>query len=614
MRFWWLVLLAGCKFETSLLPPDAPPLIDEEGREIRMWNFDSASEFGMAGTTATDMTIDPAGSLTPEGYIYGALVARGVQGTKLWTNTDADWSKTTTVTPTTYGLWSGRDIDIAPDQLAFVGITDVAMTSVWFEGELFITPGETFKIAGNDTAFVYVAYDGVTFQKLLHNTSAVFSPPAAGWYPVRIGWADGDASGDIDFEVNPGGGFANLDRARFRATTSALRGMYRSVFYRQVHGGGINARGPVMTVQDTPLHAMTNFNPPLPGSFTTSTTLFDWSARWSGQFYVPAAGEYTLRINSDDGHRVTLGGVTLTANFTRDQKGAFMTDVTAPLVAGWNDLIVDYNHVDGAPAFAAIVQAAPGADAALVGAAIPKDRLRPVEPRADRMLMRSDTNSVTVQDNSSTYAELTTDIAAHPGEVVTFVEITAHVISQSPNQLQFRLTAPNNATSTTGFTIAADPNGGNQYIVSGVSLLGQGVAADGIWKFGISDNSGSGSTGNSTYNELHVTVHTAGGPGQIATASSWSSPVVENMTDVVLIDFVNWSERKPAGTTVAVRVRTCAVPTCADGTWSEPLANGAAPVLPRNKYIQLGVEMTSMGVDEPEVDKINVQYRTAPAK
>ena len=580
-----------------------------------MWNFDTASEFNMTGATVTDMTIDPTGSLTPEGYIYGALVARGVQGTKLWSGTDADWSKTTTVTPTTYGLWNGRDIDVNAQELAFVGITNTAMTSVWFEGELFITPGETFKITGNDTAFVYVAFESGNYQKLLHNTAAVFSPPAAGWYPVRIGWADGDNSGDLDFEVNPGGGFANLDRSRFRATTSALRGMYRSVFYRQIHGGGTANDGPVMSVQETALHATTSFNPPLPGSFTTSTTLFDWSARWSGQFYAAVAGEYTLRVVSDDGNRLTLGDQTKSSGFTRDLKGQVTTDVSATLVAGWNDLIVDYNHVDMAPTFTVSVLAAPGADATLVGSAIPQERLRPVEPRADRMLMRSNTNSVTIQDNAAgTYAELTADIAAHPGEVVSFVEITAHVISQSPDQLQFRLTAPNNATSTTGFVIAPDPNGGTQRIVSGVALLGQGTSADGVWKFGIADNSGSGGTGNSTYDELHVTVHTTGGPGQIATTSSWLSPVVENATDVVQTDFVNFSERKPAGTTVAVRIRTCAMPTCADGAWSEPLASGAAPVLPRNKYIQLGVEMTSMGVAEPELDKIEAQYRTAPAK
>jgi len=590
-------------------------MFDDAGREIRAWDFDTAADFGAAGVEAIDMTIDPLGSITPHGYVYGALVARGVEGMKLWTNADADWAKTTTVSPTSVGLWTGNDLAV-PGDLRFVGVATTSMVSVWMEGELWINaPGETFRTLGNDTAFLYIAADGKTFQKLTHNSAAVATVATSGWYPVRLGWADGDNSGDLQFEVNPGGGFAALDRTRLRATTSQLRGTARNVYYREIHGGGIAGNPPVMTIQDTALHATTTFVPPLPGSVTTTPTPFDWSARWTGQFYAAAAGSYSFRVDSDDGNRILLGTSSQASGFVRNAKGAVTTNVTADLVAGWNDLVIDYNHVDGTPTFAVSIVAAPAADAALVGNAIPRDRLRPIEPRADRLITRSNipgTPPVILDNQANTYAELATRIDAHPDELVASIAVTARVVSDSPNQLQFRLVAPNNSVQSRSMIVVPDGNQVGSYIAQGVYELQVGQAAIGTWRFGISDNSGSGSTGNSSYRELHVTMHTTTGREQIATTSTWRSPIIENKTDVVLIDFVNWSERTPAGSTVDVRMRTCAMADCSDGVWSDQLANGAAPMLTPNRYIQLQVTMTSDGTREPEVDKINIQYRTAP--
>ena len=61
-----------------------------------------------------------------------------------------------------------------------------------------------------------------------------------------------------------------------------------------------------------------------------------------------------------------------------------------------------------------------------------------------------------------------------------------------------------------------------------------------------------------------------------------------------------------------MRMRTCAMADCSDGVWSEPLTSGAAPTLTPHRFLQLQLEMTSNGTSEPEVDQIDVQYRTAP--
>ena len=594
------------------MPPDGASMFDDAGREIRKWDFDTAADFGAGGSEALDVTIDPMGSITPEGYIYGALVARAVQGTKLWAVGDTDWSKIATVTPVGHGLWTGHDLVANTIDLAFAGITNPAQVTVWFEGEMWINPSETFRILADDFAFLAAAYDGKTYQVVLQDQGGVLSPPAAGWYPVRIGWTD-TTTGQLGFDMNPGGGFVPIDHTRFRATASQLRGTFRNVYYRQVHGGGLRERGPVMSIQDTPLHPTTTFDPPLPGSVTVSTTAFDWSARWTGQFYALATGTYTFRVVSDDGNRIRLGGVTLGNAFVRDMSGEITTNISTELVAGWNDLVVDYNHVDGNKTFTVTVVDAPPADAALMGATIPRERLRPVEPRADRLIHLTELPStpLTILDNSATdYAEITAPIGAHAGEVVSSIALTARVNTQSPSQLQFRLVAPNNQSQAVTMSVRPDPNGGTSHIASGVSTFMAGMPANGAWKLGIADNSGSGSTGDSQYAELHVTMHTATGLEQIAKTSTWRSPIIENQTPVALVDFVRWNERAPTGSKVTVSIRTCAMASCADGAWVE-VANGAAPEVMPLRYIQLQVTMGSDGTREPEVDKINVQYRTA---
>jgi hypothetical protein len=606
--------LSGCSLSQNLGGGDAKPVFDDSGREIRQWSFDSAAEFGAAGSQTESMTIDPRGSLTPHGYLYGALVARGVQGVKLWSNADADWSKLATVTPLATGLWQGDDLAVDRD-LVWVGITNTAMTSVWMEGEIWFNAGENWRITGNDTAFMYVSLDGKTFEKVVHNSMAIVQVPAAGWYPVRIGWADGDDSGDLTLQVDPtgGGSFGGVGRSRLRAVTSGLRGTARNVYYREIHGGGRPGELPVQTIQQTALHPPTQFNPPLHGSVTTATNPFDWSVRWTGQLYVTTSGMYTVRVQSNDGSRAIVGGATFAQGFARDDDGAVTVTATTPLVAGWNDLVVDFNHVDGTPAFDVSITAAPPEEAALVGMPLPLDRLRPVEPRADRLITRSNATPILVLDNQgSSFAALTTRIDAHPGETITSVAITARVTTLAVDQLVYRLTIPGGTPQAVTMTEVPDGNGGNSAIAQGVFTIGAGMPAAGIWAFGIADASSANPDADSTFEELHVTVHTANGPAQVATASTWTSPIVENATAVSVIDMVNWTERVPAGASVELRMRTCAMADCIDGQWSEPIAKTTAPALPANRYIQMQVTMTSDGTHEPEVDAIMVQYRTDP--
>ena len=612
-----VVALAACGFSKSTESSDAKPVLDDAGREIRKWDFDSATDFGAAGAETLAMTIDPRGSLTPNGYVYGALIARGVQGVKLWSNTDSDWSKTVTQTPTAIGLWQGNNLDINKNgvgnrDVSVLGITNTSMTSVWFEGEIWVNaPGESFRITGDDTAFLYIALDGVNFAKIAQNGTGSAGVASSGWYPVRIGWSDGNNSGDIVFEANSN----EIEHTRLRAATSMFRGMYRTVYYREVLGGGIPSpeRLPVTSIQDTAMLGMTSFNPPLPGSFTTGTTPFDWSVRWTGQFYAAAAGAYTMQITSNDGCRLRLGTVADADRFDRASNGNATCTATATLVEGWNDLIAEFTHVDTTPSFRLNITAAPAGDAALMGMAIPRERLRPIEPRALRAISKSDVTATTIQDNQpASFATQTVNVKAAPGETVVDVAITARVVTAVPAQMNYRIQYGSTTQSITP-SVVADPNPvTNSRIAYDVITVPANTPANGLWSIGIADNSNTNPDGDSQFEELHITLRTTGGREQIATSSTWHSPVVANDTNVSLVDYVMWNERVPAGASVAVRMRTCGMPDCRDGEWSAAITNGMAPMLPPNRYVQLEVAMTSDGTLEPEVNSINVQYRTDP--
>ena len=156
-----LFLVASCGFRSAANSPDAAPVPD--GGVAGMWRFDTAAEFGAVGHAVQDMTIEARGSLTPNAYTYGGLVAHGLQGMALWQHGMTDWTKLATVTPAGAGMWQGESF-ANTDVLAHLGITNKMMMTVWFEGEVWLQAGstETFTLTGNDVAFFQLAPPGTT--------------------------------------------------------------------------------------------------------------------------------------------------------------------------------------------------------------------------------------------------------------------------------------------------------------------------------------------------------------------------------------------------------------------------------------------------------------------
>src|SRR5215468_7542151 len=126
MRWSYLVLyLAGCGFHSTAGAPDTP--IPDGGPDMRTLGAD---EF-KAGQLV-DMTFDAVrGSLTPNAYTYGGLIAHGLAGMKLWDHDHTTWMSPATAAATVAGLWRGDSFG-RTDDLTYVGVSNDQTMTVWF--------------------------------------------------------------------------------------------------------------------------------------------------------------------------------------------------------------------------------------------------------------------------------------------------------------------------------------------------------------------------------------------------------------------------------------------------------------------------------------------------
>ena len=146
-----------------------------------------------------------------------------------------------------------------------------------------------------------------------------------------------------------------------------------------------------------------------------------------------------------------------------------------------------------------------------------------------------------------------------------------------------------------------------RFVVTGLD----GQLASGTWTL-VAQDAASQDTG--TLLDFAVTPHFAGGEPPIPTASSFESSVRDLGTGTILsIDTLTWAERLPAGSDIAVSVRTCALPgDCAAAPWSPAVtAPGGAPAVGAARYLQYRIDFTSDGDRAPALEWIRVDYTAA---
>jgi subtilisin-like proprotein convertase family protein len=284
-----------------------------------------------------------------------------------------------------------------------------------------------------------------------------------------------------------------------------------------------------------------------------------------------------------------------------------VTDVTTPLEAGWNDLVLDYNQAYGILSLALQITAGPD----LSGAPIPQARLRAVEPRSDRLATQTLRGSARSIANDSGVA--TTTVAKIDGfatEVVTELDVHADIATQHQEQLVFYLTKPGGSPVAIRTHQGVGSGGGGTFpveiVVTDPALIGGPPA--GNWTLGIADDVVGGNS--STVSGFALTVHASGGPEQIALSGTWTSGVLDTQSIVRGIAQVMWNERVPATRSpTQVTLRTCDQPDCSDDPpWSGAIAKNAGTTIPTKRYLQARVVMSSDGTHEPELDSLQITY------
>lgn len=619
-RAYLVLLAAGCGFHS---PDGAPQQVPDGGVPDR--HLFTPAE--LAAGQLVDMTFDaPHGALTPNAYTYGGLVAHGKKGIKLWSHGATSWGMLSTVVSSGAGLWAGERLGNG-SLLDYLGVVNDQTMTLWLEGEVWLdrTSSEVFGLDADDVAFVELARPGTTsYARVIENNPAMPSvsvpTPQTGWYPIRIGFANGDGVFSFLFTHSDSGGATGpWTRDRLRARTSELGGALRTVFGRQILAGGLPLAGgqvapPVQHFEQNDLVPTALQGPPQGAPADDD----DWSARYVAQLHVSTPGAYLLQIDSDDGNRGRLGDARGTSHWKRDDGFATArTIVPAMLGAGWNDLVVDYNQVGGNSSLRVRIQ---GPDFPALRE-IPRDQLRPVEPSDDRLALGVDGSSYTVPENGGAGNPATATMtvagytaAAGGAETVDSIDVTYEINSPHWDQIGVDLETPDGTRVQIRNKDAGLGNGDKTAqltIPSTAPAPLSGLLAgpvNGAWKLRVYDEPGGANA--SSLLDARLTLHTRGGPEKIARTSSWTSPVINAGTAVFAVDRVTWTERLPPG--VHVRVRTCAQADCSDASWPDPVSQGTAFSVTRGRYLQLKVEMTSDGVLAPELDGLDIAFRRDP--
>lgn len=607
-----LLAIAGCHFDHGQLPGDAGSL-DDAGHEIKTWVIDTAADF-QAGASQIDVGVDPWGSLTPAGYFYGGLTIAGLDGTALWHASDASFSFDAIAghPPTATGRWSGQDITMISPTTYF-GVTG-ATFSAWLVGEIQLPAGATqIRIDASDVGFVEIAEphsDQFTQVVVAKGAPAMamYSAATAGWHPIRIGWS---SAGPIhQLTVQAGLPMASaLGRDQLRGRAEGPRGLMRSLFDHQVLVASIDTSvHPRAQIVAEDAIAPTTFTPPLDGMPTGP-----FSVRWAGQFYATTAGSYTLEVDSTDGNGLAIAGASGESSFSVGKIGAVTTAVSPTFAVGWNDVTVDFNHVDGSSP-SLVFKVTDGPEAALIGQALPMDRLRAVEPPADRLTCATDGATHNVPNQGTGTATLRFD--GYPGETVTSLDVRLDFTNPELSGVILAITNPNNAT----FTFAPSTIAGTGQHVSTAHLdastpaignLFNNAPAAGAWKVSLSDTIDSSGNKGGTLDEVDLALHLANGPAPLAAAPLWTSAVLDTTTQVASIDSISWMARDVPGlTATVVKLRACDMADCSDGTWIV-VGNGLpAPAdLTGKRYLQAQIAMTSDGLKDPEFQQLAITYR-----
>jgi subtilisin-like proprotein convertase family protein len=549
--------------------------------------------------TLDDAVIASSGAVEPIAWYTGGLVAHASDTGAITDAATTTWAQVQAF-PTTGKaaiLWTtnlGWGSSIPPG----VGLTDPNDFTVWAEGELYLDAGTwSFSLYADDHGFVELAPPGGTaFARVVSadyptTGTGTFVAAAAGWYPFRYAISNHTGASGMVLQLGgPTTATAPIPREHVRARADHLAGLVETAL------DDSRGTGDAWSTIDATAPANVDWMMGMPADLgLTSSDTF--TVRWSGQLRVDLAGSYQFHYATDDGQRLWLDGALVLDAWTDTVQSA----TTAPIALdpGWHDLVVDES--ENTSSAAAHLTFASGPE--LVGMPLPVDRLRPVEARSERVAPGTNHTHVNIPDLATIESDVTVDAPA--AATVTRVDVAYQINHGNWGDLVVTLRAPDGTSAILRNRTDAGVSGDRIERFT-VTTLG-GAPAAGTWKLFVQD-AASGSTG--TLENFEVTPHHVGGSPPIPALAAAESQL-HDLGDVVTIDQVSWTARTPTGTSVAVRVRTCAdANACAAAPWSDALTAPGAPAVTPARWLQYRVELSSDGDHAAELDAIRVDYHT----
>jgi hypothetical protein len=572
--------------------PDAPP-------GVEVWSFDDIVDFGTTTEDRSNIVIATRGALEPPAYITGAVIARGSSPFTFDDPAAVTWDQVVDgAIGSRVGVIRTSDIQLGARAPVGMGIVAVDNWTIRGESEVFLDAGTwTFALLADDHGFLELSAGAGTFQRVVDasggESTGTFVAPISGWYPVRFALCDtgGNAAVRVRFS---GPGVASpvaIPRHRLRARVDAMSGLIQYGWDDKLGKGDLAAR------VDTSELANIDWRNDAPTDLGL-TDGNDFTIRWAGQLRIEVAGAYEFRYLSDDGQRLWIDGQKLTDLW--DTTTHSQTTLPVQLDVGWHDIVIDLT--EGGVTANAFLTIAAGPE--LAGQALPLDRLRPIEARSVRF--ESGVNHTDAPLPDSGQVEVPIVFVAPPDARATSANVVVGFNHTSWSEVRGQLVPPGGPA----LDLFPAQNGAGPAVGHLQPTFASPLAINGTWRLRLLELQSNGISG--TFNEFAMTLHYAGGEPPVATAASYQSSIRDLGGDSPEVLSVQWAERVPAGSAVAIRVRTCADASgCADQPWSEPLTDPAGSALPfaAQRFLQWRAELTSDGDVTPSIESLFIEYR-----
>ncbi len=584
--------------------PDAPE--QRDGATAQALVDDSAEDFTGSFEQAA---LQARGAIEPYAYYTGGVLQRASDSGVIASGGTTTWAQVQAFASTGQAAIA-RSTDLAwgsGETPAGIGLSHGDSWTLSFEGEVWLAAGTwTFQLDADDHAFVELApADASAFERVVSAdfptvAQGSFVATADGWYPIR--WAGSDDGGAARATLRfqgPGVGSATpIPRHRLRVRAVKLTGLVLAAT------DDLILLGDHQTTLDIEAPADVDWGSGRPADLgLTSDDSF--SVRWTGQLRVDVAGAYSFRYDTDDGQRLWIDGARLLDAW--DTSPHEQVTASVDLEVGWHDLVID--STDAGSFARALLTVETGPD--LVGLPLPVSRLRPVEGRAERYETGFNRGDVSIPDSGGGTAQTTITFDAPAGAQVTGLELSYTFDHTFPADLVVTLIAPSGAQ-----LLLRNRVGGGTAVVGDsdhyVFTAANGLPVAGTWALRFADLE---IQDVGVIRDFQLTLHHDAGEPPVPALAAYESPV-RDLGNVVIVERVSWNARVPAGSDVAVLLRTCATAeACAAEPWSAALvdASGATPpdVAPR-RFVQYRVELGSSGDAAAALEAVRIDYWTSP--